>query len=52
METSDPAALASPMGKSVWGKKWDARYAPGTRASRMDRKLCRNESSDRPMAQK
>ena len=51
MDSSDPAAEARPMGYSVLGKRLQARYAPGTRARTIERKLCRNDSPDLPQAQ-
>ena len=52
MENSEPAAFASPIGSSVCGNSRDVRYAPGMRTQTIDRKLCRNDSPDRPQAQK
>jgi len=52
MKNSEPAAFASPIGSSVCGNSRDVRYAPGMRTQTIDRKLCRNDSPDRPQAQK
>lgn len=52
MENSEPAAFASPIGSSVCGNSRDVRYAPGMRTQTIDRKICRNDSPDRPQAQK
>lgn len=51
-EISDPVVVASPIGKSVVGKSFDARYTPGTRAHTIAIRLCRNDNSDLPQAQK
>lgn len=51
-EISEPNAVASPIGKSVSGKSLEAKYAPGMRMSKREIMLCRNDSSDRPRAQK
>ena len=52
LDSSDPHAGASPMGNRDAGKYFEDRYAPGTRTSRMDSTLCKNDSFDRPQAQK
>ena len=51
-DSTEPQAVASPIGSSVSGNHLDIKYAPGTRTSTMDRMLCMNESSLRPYAQK
>ena len=51
-DSSEPAAVASPMGSSVAGKYLLVRYAPGTRTSTTAAMLCANDSSERPMAHK
>ena len=51
-ENSDPHDVAIPIGKSVCGKRSDISHANGTRTSATARILCRNESPDRPHAQK
>ena len=39
-ENKDPAAVASPIGRSVVEKSADIRYAPGTRINTIARMLC------------
>ena len=51
-ESMEPATAARPIGSSVSANIFDARYAPGTRASSTDRKLCRKDIPDFPYAQK
>lgn len=51
-DSSDPAAVASPMGSRVTGNRADAAYAPGRRTSRMAMILCKKEIPDFPQAQK
>ena len=38
-DSSEPKVEARPMGKRVSVKNFEARYAPGTRTSTMERKL-------------
>ena len=51
-ETREPAAVARPIGNSVPGNIFEARYTPGTRMKAIAIILCINESSDLPQAQK
>lgn len=51
-ESTDPAAVASPIGKSVVGKRAEVTYAPGMRTRERARILCRNDNPDLPHAQK
>ena len=51
-DSSDPAAVARPMGSSVCGNSFDMKYAPGTRTSTMAVILWIKDSSDLPIAQK
>ena len=47
-DSSEPTAVARPMGSKLSGNSLDMKYAPGTRTSTMDRMLCRNDNSLRP----
>ena len=47
-DSSEPQAVARPMGSRLSGKNFDVRYAPGTRTSTMDKMLWMNDSSLRP----
>ena len=47
-DSNEPAGAASPIGKSVVGKYFDAKKAPGTRTNTMDNTLCKNEIPDKP----
>ena len=51
-DTREPAAVASPIGKSVAGKSLEVKYTPGTRTSATAMMLCMNDSPDFPQAQK
>ena len=51
-DSSEPPAVAKPMGNSVVGKSYEVKYAPGTRTSVTARMLCKNDIPDLPMAQK
>lgn len=51
-DTRDPAAVARPIGRRVPGNQSEVKYAPGSRARQREMMLCRNENSDRPLAQK
>ena len=51
-DSSEPAAVASPIGKSVSGKSFEVRYTPGMRTSAIAEMLWMNDISDRPQAQK
>ena len=51
-ESTDSAAVASPIGKSVVGKRAEVTYAPGMRTRERARILCRNDNPDLPHAQK
>lgn len=51
-EKSDPIAEESPIGKSVFEKRFDVKYAPGIRIHIMESALCKKEKPERPMAQK
>lgn len=51
-ETTDPEAVASPIGNSVVGKSFEVRKTPGIRISVIAMILCRNEMPDLPAAQK
>ena len=52
IDSSEPAAVASPMGKSVSGKSFEVRYTPGMRTSAIAEMLWINDISERPQAQK
>lgn len=51
-DSSDPAAVASPIGKSVSANIFEVMYTPGMRTRAMAMMLCTNESEDLPHAQK
>ena len=51
-DKSEPAAVASPIGSRVSGKRVEVRYTPGMRTSAMATMLCKNESRDFSQAQK
>ena len=52
METTEPVAVARPIGRSVIGNIVEARYASGMRAHVIEMTLWMNEISERPYAQK
>ena len=51
-DSTEPQAVAKPMGSSVSGNHFDMKYAPGTRTRTMDKILWMNDNSLRPYAQK
>ena len=51
-EKSDPIAEESPIGKSVFAKRLDVRYAPGIRMHTIESALCKKEKLEQPIAQK
>lgn len=51
-DNSDPIDEASPMGKSVSVKYFEARYESGILAAKIDMLLCMNEIPDLFIAQK
>ena len=48
METTEPVAVARPIGSSVIGNMAEARYASGMRAQVIEMMLWMNEISERP----
>ena len=51
-DISEPAAVASPIGKSVDSNIREVRYAPGMRTNIIAIILCKNDSPDFERAQK
>ena len=52
LRRANQALLLGRGGKSVCGKSFEPKYAPGMRTKTIDRTLCRNDSPDFPQAQK
>ena len=51
-DSTDPAAVASPMGSSEAGKSRDIQYTPGMRTTASAVMLWINDRPERPQAQK
>lgn len=51
-DSSEPAAVANPIGYSVVGKSFEVKYTPGIRTSTIAMILCKKEISDFWQAQK
>ena len=51
-ESAEPSGAAMPMGKSVWGYSFAARYAPGILTQMIEITLWIKEMIDFPIAQK
>lgn len=51
-DTSEPPAVANPIGNNVSGNILDVRYTPGTRTRAIEAILWIKEYPDRPQAQK